>query len=306
MESVILVENLVKHFGAVCAVNGVSFEVQRGEIFGLLGPNGAGKTTTLEIIEGLQKPDSGHTYVLGIDTHREDGKVKERIGVQLQASAYFEQLTLREILKLFGGFYRRSVKPEDILAKVGLLDKLNATVGTLSGGQKQRFTIAAALVNDPELIFLDEPTTGLDPQARRSLWEFIRQIHQEGRTVVLTTHYMDEAQSLCQRVAIMDSGRIVSLDTPVNLIHNLATPYQIKLVCSTRLPEEEMSCLAGVKKIAVDSSNHYIITSNEANKSLSALLPWVHEKGAAIEHIEVIPSTLEDVFLSLTGKQLRD
>ena len=306
MESVILVENLVKHFGTVCAVNGVSFEVQRGEIFGVLGPNGAGKTTTLEIIEGLQKPSSGYTYVLGIDTHREGGKVKERIGVQLQASAYFEQLTLREILKLFGGFYRKCVKPEDILAKVGLLDKINATVGTLSGGQKQRFTIAAALVNDPELIFLDEPTTGLDPQARRSLWEFIRQIHKEGRTVVLTTHYMDEAQSLCQRVAIMDSGKIVSLDTPVNLIHNLATPYQIKLACNARLPEEEMSCLAGVKKVVVDSDSHYIITSNDANKSLSTLLSWVHGKGASIEHIEVVPSTLEDVFLALTGKQLRD
>ena len=306
MESVIRVENLVKHFGPVCAVNGVSFEVKRGEIFGVLGPNGAGKTTTLEIIEGLQKPSSGSTYVLGIDTQREGGKVKERIGVQLQASAYFEQLTLREILRLFGGFYRKCVKPEDVLAKVGLIDKINATVGTLSGGQKQRFTIAAALVNDPELIFLDEPTTGLDPQARRSLWEFIRQIHQEERTVVLTTHYMDEAQSLCQRVAIMDSGKIVSLDTPVNLIHNLATPYQIKLACRARLPEEEMSCLEGVKKVVVDGDGHYIITSNDANKSLSTLLSWVHGKGASIEHIEVVPSTLEDVFLALTGKQLRD
>ncbi len=306
MESVIRVENLVKHFGAVHAVNDVSFEVKRGEIFGVLGPNGAGKTTTLEIIEGLQKPGSGHTYVLGIDTHREGGKVKERIGVQLQASAYFEQLTLREILNLFGGFYRRCVKPEDILAKVGLLDKVNATVGTLSGGQKQRFTIAAALVNDPELIFLDEPTTGLDPQARRSLWEFIQQIHKEGRTVVLTTHYMDEAQSLCQRIAIMDAGKIVSMDTPVNLIHNLATPYQIKLTCSSLLPEGEMCCLAGVKKVLVGSDNHYIITSDDANKSLSNLLPWVQGKGASIEHIEVITSTLEDVFLALTGKQLRD
>ena len=306
MESVIRVENLVKHFGTVCAVNGVSFEVKQGEIFGVLGPNGAGKTTTLEIIEGLQKPGSGSTHVLGIDTHREGGKVKERIGVQLQASAYFEQLTLREILKLFGGFYRRCVKPEDILAKVGLLDKVNATVGTLSGGQKQRFTIAAALVNDPELIFLDEPTTGLDPQARRSLWDFIRQIHKEGRTVVLTTHYMDEAQVLCQRVAVMDAGKIVSQDTPINLIHNLATPYQIKLVTSTQLPVEEMGRLAGVKEVTVDSDGNYIITSNEANRSLSSLLPWVHEKGASIKHIEVIPSTLEDVFLALTGKQLRD
>ncbi|MHA2066936.1 MAG: ABC transporter ATP-binding protein, partial [Candidatus Thorarchaeota archaeon] len=201
METIIQVENLVKHFGAVRAVDGVSFEVMRGEIFGLLGPNGAGKTTVLETIEGLQKPTAGRTVVLGSDTHREGEKVKERIGVQLQAAAYFEQLTLTEILELFGKFYSTRVMPRELLARVNLLDKAKATIGTLSGGQQQRFTIAAALVNDPEIVFLDEPTTGLDPQARRSLWEFIQQIHGEGRTVVLTTHYMEEAQSLCQRVA---------------------------------------------------------------------------------------------------------
>ena len=306
METVIQVDNLVKHFGAVHAVDGVSFEVMRGEIFGLLGPNGAGKTTILETIEGLQKPTAGHTVVLGFDTHKEGEKVKERIGVQLQAAAYFEQLTLMEILELFGKFYPTRVMPRELLAGVNLLDKAKATVGTLSGGQKQRFTIAAALVNDPEIVFLDEPTTGLDPQARRSLWEFIQQIHREGKTVVLTTHYMEEAQSLCQRVAIIDLGRIVAIDTPTNLIHSLPTPYQIKIISSTSLPLEELSRLEGVKEVVAGDDNNYILTSIDASRSLSTLLSWVRERDVNLEHMEVIPATLEDVFLALTGKQLRD
>jgi ABC-2 type transport system ATP-binding protein len=306
METIIQVENLVKHFGTVRAVDGVSFEVMRGEIFGLLGPNGAGKTTTLETIEGLQKPTSGHTIVLGFDTHREGEKVKERIGVQLQAAAYFEQLTLIEILELFGKFYPTRVMPRELLDRVNLLDKAKATIGTLSGGQKQRFTIAAALVNDPEIVFLDEPTTGLDPQARRNLWEFIQQIHGEDRTVVLTTHYMEEAQSLCQRVAIIDLGRIVAIDTPANLIHSLPTPYQIKIISSTSLPLEELGRIDGVKEVIQGDDNNYLLTSIDASRSLSTLLSWVRERDVSLEHMEVIPATLEDVFLALTGKQLRD
>jgi ABC-2 type transport system ATP-binding protein len=306
METIIQVENLVKHFGTVRAVDGVSFEVMRGEIFGLLGPNGAGKTTTLETIEGLQKPTSGHTIVLGFDTHREGEKVKERIGVQLQAAAYFEQLTLMEILELFGKFYPTRVMPRELLDRVNLLDKAKATIGTLSGGQKQRFTIAAALVNDPEIVFLDEPTTGLDPQARRNLWEFIQQIHGEDRTVVLTTHYMEEAQSLCQRVAIIDLGRIVAIDTPANLIHSLPTPYQIKIISSTSLPLEELGRIDGVKEVIQGDDNNYLLTSIDASRSLSTLLSWVRERDVSLEHMEVIPATLEDVFLALTGKQLRD
>ncbi|MBI4202205.1 MAG: ABC transporter ATP-binding protein, partial [Chloroflexi bacterium] len=221
MTEAIVVEDLVKKFGGFTAVDGVSFAVPQGEIFGILGPNGAGKTTTLEIIEGLQEPTAGRTLVMGIDTHRERERMKERIGVQLQASAYFEYLTLTEILDLFGRFYPKRLQVEELLEKVGLLEKAKATVGKLSGGQKQRFTIAAALVNDPEVVFLDEPTTGLDPQARRNLWEFIQAIHREGRTIVLTTHYMEEAQLLCQRVAIMDRGKIIALDAPNNLIRGL-------------------------------------------------------------------------------------
>ena len=204
MSEAIQVEALVKRYGTLTAVDDVSFSVHEGEVFGILGPNGAGKTTTLEIIEGLQQPTAGRTLVMGMDSQREAAQVKERIGVQLQASAYFEYLTLTEILDLFGRFYPRRLPPGELLEKVDLTDKANTTVSKLSGGQKQRFTIAATLVNDPEVVFLDEPTTGLDPQARRNLWDFIQEIRGEGRTVVLTTHYMEEAQLLCQRVAIMD------------------------------------------------------------------------------------------------------
>lgn len=305
-EPVIQVENLVKRFGTVRAVDGISFEVMKGEIFGLLGPNGAGKTTTLETIEGLHKPTSGLTVVLGIDTHKEIQRVKERIGVQLQASAYFEQLTLREILDLFARFYSRRVNPEELLGKVGLREKARTTIGTLSGGQKQRFTIAATLVNDPEVIFLDEPTTGLDPQARRNIWDLIQQIHSEGRTVVLTTHNMEEAQFLCQRVAIMDMGRIVALDTPAELIHSLPAPYRIKLVPSIPLPAEELGQLEAVKEVIVGDDGAYFLISTDAGKSLPRLFSSVQKKGINLEHIEVVPSTLEDVFLALTGKQLRD
>ena len=225
--SVIKVEHLTKRFGDLVAVNDISFEVEQGEIFGMLGPNGAGKTTTLEIIEGLQEPTSGHTSVLGFDSHAESGKVKQKIGIQLQASAYFDFLTLAEILDLYASFYRAAVDVDQMLSIVGLLDKKNSLVKQLSGGQKQRFSIVASLVNDPQVVFLDEPTTGLDPQARRHLWDFIREIHAKGKTIILTTHYMEEAQLLCSRVAIIDMGKIVALDTPTNLIHNLKSSYRI-------------------------------------------------------------------------------
>ena len=232
MEEVIEVQGLVKRFGPLTAVDNVSFTVYRNDIFGILGPNGAGKTTTLEVIEGLQRPTSGRTLVLGVDTHQEPEKVKERIGVQLQASAYFDFLTLDEILTLFGSFYQRSIPSRDLLAKVGLQDKAGTTLKKLSGGQKQRFTVAASLVNDPDLVILDEPTTGLDPQARRNLWQHIQQIHSSGKTVVLTTHYIEEAQVLCNRVAIMDVGRLVALDTPTNLLRSFGSPYAVNLVRS--------------------------------------------------------------------------
>ena len=243
-DTVIQVDNLSKHYGDLKAVDGVSFGVERGEVFGILGPNGAGKTTTLECIEGLVEPTAGTTTVLGFDTQREPHKVKERIGVQLQASAYFDYLTLREILDLFGMFYDRKVDPMELLEQVNLADRARTTVNKLSGGQQQRFTIAATLVNDPEVVFLDEPTTGLDPQARRSLWEFVQSINDAGRTVVLTTHYMEEAEYLCDRIAIMDQGKIVALDAPTDLVRSLPVPYQIKVgaECSDAMEELCAAC----------------------------------------------------------------
>ncbi|MFH2104908.1 MAG: ABC transporter ATP-binding protein [Parcubacteria group bacterium] len=218
---IIEVENLRKTYGDLRAVDNVSFSVGRGEIFGLLGPNGAGKTTTLEMIEGLRKIDNGQVQVAGIDVDMKPDDVKSQIGVQLQSSSFFDYLNLKELLKLFGNLYQRKINPDELLDKVELSEKGKSYVKHLSGGQKQRFSIASALVNDPQVLFLDEPTTGLDPQARRHLWGLIEKIRDTGKTVVLTTHYMDEAEILCDRVAIIDKGKIIALDTPDKLIDNL-------------------------------------------------------------------------------------
>ncbi|MBI4299510.1 MAG: ABC transporter ATP-binding protein [Chloroflexi bacterium] len=305
-DDVIKVEGLVKRFGTLAAVDGISFSVRRGEVFGILGPNGAGKTTALECIEGLQKPTAGQIQVLGMDLQRDAEQVKARIGVQLQASAYFEYLTLREILRLFGRFYPHHVPPDELLSKVSLSEKANTTVGKLSGGQRQRFTIAATLVNDPDVVFLDEPTTGLDPQARRSLWDFIQEIHREGRTVVLTTHYMEEAEFLCQRVAIMDRGKIVALDTPTNLVRALPTPYQVKVVAGGDASKDGLEALDCVKGVGFGEDGAFYLRSADAARTLPALLTWANQSQVRLEHLEVQPATLEDVFLELTGHALRE
>ena len=218
MENVIEVKNLTKKYGKLVAVDNISFEVYRGEIFGLLGENGAGKTTTLEMIEGLRKPTSGEMNILGREVRKNLEFVKGKIGVQLQSSAYFDGLRLREILELFGSFYRLNLYPARLLRMVGLQGKANSYIRDLSGGQKQRFSIIAAIVNDPEIVFLDEPTTGLDPIARRNTWKIIAEIKNQGKTVILTTHYMEEAEKLCDRVAIMNQGKIIFLDQPQQLI----------------------------------------------------------------------------------------
>jgi ABC-2 type transport system ATP-binding protein len=218
---IIVVTDLRKRYGDLVAVDGVSFEVAEGEVFGILGPNGAGKTTTLEMIEGMRPIDEGGAVIDGVDVRRDPREVKRRIGIQLQASAFFDELTLIELLDLFGRLYGRAVEPMELLAEVELTDKAKSQVRTLSGGQKQRFSIASALVNQPRVLFLDEPTTGLDPQARRHLWALVRTLKDRGHTVVLTTHYMEEAEELCDRVAIMDGGRIIALDTPQVLIDQL-------------------------------------------------------------------------------------
>ena len=302
---VIQVKDLMKRYGDLKAVDGVSFCVERGEVFGILGPNGAGKTTTLECIEGLIEPTSGTTDVLGIDTQREPQQVKERVGVQLQASAYFDYLTLKEILDLFGMFYDRRVEPLELLDQVNLADRANTTVGRLSGGQQQRFSIAATLVNDPEVVFLDEPTTGLDPQARRSLWEFVREINRAGRTIVLTTHYMEEAEFLCDRIAIMDLGKIVALGTPSNLVRSLPVPYQIKVGAECTDKIDELRTLTGVKDAIAEDSGARLM-STDASATVPALMEWANRSGVRLSHLEVIPSNLEDVFLSITGRALRE
>lgn len=241
--SAVRVQGLVKEFpqrggGVVRAVNGISFEVRPGEVFGFLGPNGAGKTTTLEIIEGLQSRTAGTVEVLGIDPGKDAAKLKSRIGIQLQASSYFEYLTLVEILELFGSFYPRRRDPMELLDKVHLGDKAGSFVKHLSGGQQQRFSIVAALVNDPEIVFLDEATTGLDPRARRDIWTLVRELRASGMTVVLTTHYMEEAQELCDRLAIIDQGRIVAIDE-VAALRRLVPP-------PPKPPEEQLATLEDV------------------------------------------------------------
>ncbi|MCH8222350.1 MAG: ABC transporter ATP-binding protein [Chloroflexi bacterium] len=218
---VIEVENLVKRYDDLTAVNGISFNVRRGEVFGLLGPNGAGKTTTVEILEGMRKADSGTAFIDGIDVGRQPKRVKSIIGVQLQSAQFFDHLKLTEIVSLFGTLYGKKVDANDLLERVNLEEKAGSYYAPLSGGQKQRLSIAVALVNDPVVLFLDEPTTGLDPQARRHMWQLIKSIQDEGTTVVLTTHYMEEAEELCDRVAVMDSGSIIRMDTPDTLVEEL-------------------------------------------------------------------------------------
>jgi ABC-2 type transport system ATP-binding protein len=231
--TIISVKDLVKNYGSFQAVKGISFDVYEGEIFGLLGPNGAGKSTSLEIIETLREKTSGDVLVNGFDLDKEPGEIKKVIGVQLQSSGYYPGLNLSELIDLFSGLYNRKVDPLELLDTVNLRDKVKAKFKELSGGQKQRFSIATTLINEPRIIFLDEPTTGLDPQARRSLWELIRNIRDRGTTVIITTHYMDEAEYLCDRVAIIDSGRIVALNSPDKLIDELVAtgferPKQVK------------------------------------------------------------------------------
>ena len=306
MDEVVRSEELTKRFGAITAVDGVSFGVRRGEVFGILGPNGAGKTTTLECIEGLQAPTGGRTVVLGTDTAKEPDQVKERIGIQLQASAYFEDLTLTEILDLFGRMYQRRTSSQQLLEMVDLPEKADTTVGKLSGGQRQRFSIAAALINDPEVVFLDEPTTGLDPQARQNLWGVIRALREQGRTVVLTSHYMEEAQELCDRIAIMDQGKVVALDSPSGLIRNLPVPYHIKLDVGSGLGPLDLERLGAVSSVEQVGDGRFVLGSADATSTLADLFELVNDRGLGLESLEVVTATLEDVFLALTGRTLRE
>ncbi|GGQ05117.1 ABC-2 type transport system ATP-binding protein [Actinomadura coerulea] len=299
MAQTIEVSGLRKRYGDVVAVDGVTFTVEEGEFFGILGPNGAGKTTTLEIIEGLREPDEGDLTVLGLSPWPRNSKLLPRIGVQLQASSFFERLTAREQLRTFGSLYGAPAKKADsMLELVGLDDKADTRVEKLSGGQAQRLSIACALVHDPELVFLDEPTAALDPQARRNLWDVLRTINTEGRTIVLTTHYMDEAESLCDRVAIMDAGKILRLGPPAVLVRGLDAPARIS-VASGVLDVADARLLPGADE-AEDDGVSLTISTRDPSAVVAAMAAE-----NALDGVQIRGATLEDVFLELTGREYR-
>ena len=300
MSEAIVVRDIRKSYGQTRAVDGVSFEVSEGEFFGILGPNGAGKTTTLEIIEGLRKPDGGEVWLLGASPWPRHTSLLPRIGVQLQASSFFERLTAREQIRTWASLYGVSARRADeMLELVGLSDKANTRIEKLSGGQAQRLSIACALAHDPEVVFLDEPTSGLDPQARRNLWDLLREINRQGRTVVLTTHYLDEAEALCERVAIMDHGKILQIGPPAALIRGLNAPTRISVESGT-IAAHDARALAGDAEISDDGVSLTIATRDPA-RVLAALA-----ERTALRGLSVRGATLEDVFLNLTGREYRD
>jgi ABC-2 type transport system ATP-binding protein len=302
------VRELKKTYGTTRAVDGISFTVGKGEVFGLLGPNGAGKTTTTEILEGLRLPDSGAVRVLGMDVAREPRRIKERIGVQLQTTALYPRLTVREVLDLFQTFYRGEKRTTDrLIEMMDLGEKENTLSKDLSGGQRQRLSVALALINKPEILFLDEPTTGLDPQARRSLWGVIRTIHHEGTTVFLTTHYMDEAETLCARVAIVDGGRIIALESPQELIRRSFRETAIEFdQKGAKTPEGTFRSLKGVTRPAVRENGHVTIYTENASQTLGGLTDLAEAGKLQFDDLHLRRATLEDVFLKLTGKRIRE
>jgi ABC-2 type transport system ATP-binding protein len=312
--SVIKVEGMVKRYGDFIAVNGINFEVLEGEIFGLLGPNGAGKTTTMEMIEGLRKPDKGSAKVAGFDTRTQLKKVKEVIGVQLQSTSLFDLLKVKEITQMYASFYPHSVPIVPLLESVTLQEKLGDRVKNLSGGQKQRLAIALALVNDPKVVFLDEPTTGLDPQARRTLWDIILKLKEQGKTIVLSTHYMDEAKILCDRICLMDRGEIIALDTPDALIRSLdsESAVEFRLQAQEELsPEGEVDLIRDLQNIEavkqVDvQRDRYVLHTNQLQAALTRLIQLASEQSLEIADLQTRTATLEDVFIHMTGRSLRE
>jgi ABC-2 type transport system ATP-binding protein len=300
---------LVKRYGEVVAVAALDLEVRRGECFGLLGPNGAGKTTTVEIFEGLRVPDAGEIEVLG-ECWRGDGlTLRSRLGIQLQETKFPDKLRVSEVVTLFRSFYRHGLEVASVLALVSLEEKAGAYVRTLSGGQKQRLSLGCALVGDPELLFLDEPTTGLDPQSRRQTWEIVEGLKARGRTVLLTTHYMEEAARLCDRVAVVDHGRVIALGTPRELIASLGAEHVVEFavgeVAATALPDSMLRALPSVESVVHDEGT-WRLTVREVHRTVPALLAALAERGAEPMHLATHHATLEDVFLSLTGRRLRD
>jgi ABC-2 type transport system ATP-binding protein len=300
---------LIKRYGDLTAVNGLDLDVRRGECFGMLGPNGAGKTTTVEIFEGLREADGGEVEILG-DRWRGDGRdLRTRLGIQLQETKFPEKLRVVEVVALFRSFYPRGQTVREVLSLVGLEEKASDYVRNLSGGQKQRLSLGCALVGDPELLFLDEPTTGLDPQSRHQTWEIVEALKARGRTVLLTTHYMEEAARLCDRVAVVDHGRVIALGTPRELIASLGAEHVVEFAIDARLvttlPEEDLLALPSVDRVS-RKGDGWRLTVREVHRAVPALLALLGERGAEPTLLTTHHATLEDVFMSLTGRGLRD
>jgi ABC-2 type transport system ATP-binding protein len=303
--SAIEVHDLQKHYGATKAVDGISFTVNQGEVFGMLGPNGAGKSTTIEMIEGLRVPDAGNISILGYTQPRDAAAIKERIGTQLQTTGLYPRLNVAEVLDLFRSFYRgrQTLSTDELIHLVNLEEKRTTLSKDLSGGQQQRLSVALALVNDPDIVFLDEPTTGMDPQARRQLWDVIRDMQKRGKTVLMTTHYMEEAQELCDRVAIVDHGKILEMDTPSALIHKYFQDVAIEFRDGS-VSVETYRALPGVQDAAV-ADDIVTLHTTDVGHTMSALVTQQRE-GGTLRDLSVRTATLEDVFLRLTGRALRD
>jgi ABC-2 type transport system ATP-binding protein len=289
------------------AVRGIELDVHVGECFGLLGPNGAGKTTTIEMLEGLLAPTAGRIELFGLGWNTSERELRERVGISLQETRLADKLTVAETVTLFRSFYRQGLSPQEAIARVGLQEKANAWVVRLSGGQKQRLAIACSLVGDPELLFLDEPTTGLDPQSRRQLWDIILDFKNRGRTVLLTTHYMEEAERLCDRVAIVDQGKVIALGSPRELIARLGGEHVVMFALEGTEPFDTtpLATLPTLQTVRSEA-DHHILTVGEPHRLLPALLGHLQERGRPLAALSIRHASLDDVFLSLTGKALRD
>lgn len=303
MKPVIRVQGLRKTYGGVAAVDGVSFEVRRGEIFGIVGPNGAGKTTAVECVSGMRKPDADEIEVLGLDPGRQGDALRRRIGIQLQQAALPERLKVWEALDLYSSFYEKPADWRKLMERWGLTEKRNAAFSDLSGGQKQRLFVALALLNDPEVVFLDELTSGLDPQARRASWDLVREIREAGKTVVLVTHFMDEAEHLCDRVAIVDRGEIIALDAPRSLIRGLEADASISFTATDGFDPHPLRRIPNVSRVEREGDR---VTVHGSGPLLAAVAVALDKQGINPPDLKTEQATLEDVFLALTGRKVRD
>ena len=303
-EVMVDVRNLVKRYQQKTVVKGISFGVKRGEIFGVLGPNGAGKSTTLEMIEGIRAPDDGTAIIGGLDIRKQKRAVQRMIGVQLQSTTLFPELTVRETIQFFGSIYPKALDTTYLLELVRLEEKARAYPQDLSGGQRQRLAMALALVNDPQVVFLDEPTAGLDPQSRRMLWDTVLGLRERGKTILITTHYMDEAQILCDRIAIMDDGQIIALDTAAGLIARLGAQAAIDCHLDTQASAAELGALPHVTKVR-EANGRFVLQTSQMEPTLLALLEYATKHTITLTDLQVRTPILEDVFLDLTGHELR-